>query len=119
MPHTKKPKAPRDYPGRLTRDEYYALPAARRWLYAMRTKSDLLELWRSCRKKRCRRARACHGDELCYQRPIAADLKSPNLGQPDFEFSYKYPKELDEPFVDLENLPYNSLIKPPPLRRRK
>jgi hypothetical protein len=46
-------------------------------------------------------------------------LKNPNLGQPGFEFSYKYPQELDEPFVDLENLPYNPLIKPPPLRRRK
>jgi hypothetical protein len=119
MPHAKKIKVPRDYPGGLTRDEYYALPAARRWLHAMRAKSDLLELWRSCSKKPCRRARACRGDERCYLRPRQADLKNPNLGQPGFEFSYKYPQELDEPFVDLENLPYNPLIKPPPLRRRK
>jgi hypothetical protein len=119
MPHAKKLKVPRDYPGRLTRDEYYALPAARRWLHAMRAKSDLLELWRSCRKKPCRRARACRGDERCYTRPMQADLKNPNLRQPGFEFSYKYPKELDEAFVDLENLPHNPLIKPPLLRRRK
>jgi hypothetical protein len=119
MPHAKKIKAPRDYPGRLTRDEYYALPGSQRWLYAMRAKSDLLELWRSCSKKPCRRARACQGDKLCHQRPFEADLKSPNLGRPDFVFRYKYPKELDEPFVALENLPFNPLIKPPPLRRRK
>ncbi len=31
----KKPKAPRDYPGRLTRDDYHALPSAQRWLLAM------------------------------------------------------------------------------------
>jgi hypothetical protein len=119
MTHAKKTKAPRDYPGRLTRDEYYALPSAQRWLYAMRAKSDLLELWRSCSKKPCRRARACRGDKLCYQRPLEADFKSPNLGRPDFAFRYKYPKELDEPFVDLDNLPFNPRLKPPPLRRRK
>jgi hypothetical protein len=33
--------------------------------------------------------------------------QSPNLGQPGFAFKYKYPKELDEAFVDLENLPFN------------
>src|ERR1051326_106435 len=109
MQQTKKTTAARDYPGRLTRDAYYALPAWPRGLLAIRAKSDLLELWRSCRKKRCRRARACHGGKLCYQRPIEADLKNPNLGQPGFEFSYKYPKELDEPFADLEHLPYNQI----------
>ena len=72
MAHTNKSKVPRDYPGRLTRDEYYALPSAQRWLYAMRAKSDLLELWLTCRRKRCRRARACLGDDRCWLRPIAA-----------------------------------------------
>jgi hypothetical protein len=120
MPHAKakKPKAPRDYPGRLTRDEYYALPSAQRWLYAMRAKSDLLGLWRDCRRKRCRRAHACMGDQLCYQRPMLPDLKNPNLGRPDFKFSYSYPKELDEPFAILEHLPSNTLLKPPALRRK-
>ena len=119
MPHARKPKAPRDYPGRLTRDEYYALPMPQRWLLAMRAKSDLLELWQTCSNKRCKRARSCFGDERCYSRPLQADLKNPNLGRPDFEFSYKYPKELDEPFAILEHLPSNPLLKPPVLRRQK
>jgi len=119
MPYAKKPKVPRDYPGRLTRDEYYALPSAQRWLYAMRAKSDLLELWRTCRRKRCRRAHACMGDQLCHHRPMEADLNNPNLGRPDFEFSYSLPKELDEPFAILEHLPFNRLLKPPVLRRQK
>ena len=119
MPHAKKEKAAHDYPGGLTREEYYALPSAQRWLLAMRAKSDLLELWQTCSNKRCHRAHACQGDERCWLRPLEADLKNPNLGQPDFEFSYKYPKELDEAFVLLENLPHNPLLKPPVLQRRK
>jgi hypothetical protein len=83
----------------------------------MRAKSDLLELWRTCSKKPCRKHHACHGDKLCYQRPMEADLKNPNLGRPDFVFSYKYPKELDEPFAILEHLPHNPLLKPPRLKR--
>jgi hypothetical protein len=116
MTHAKKPKAPRDYPGRLTKDEYYALPSAQRWLLAMRAKSDLLALWRSCSKKPCRKARACRGDERCYTRPMQADLKNPNLGQPDFKFSYHYPEDLDEPFAILEHLSSNPLLKPPKRR---
>jgi hypothetical protein len=119
MPHAKKPKAPRDYPGRLTCDEYYALPSAQRWLLAMRAKSDLLELWRTCSKKPCKHAHACQGDERCWLRPVLPDLNNPNLGRPDFKFSYSYPKELDEPFATLEHLPHNRLLKPPVLRRQK
>ena len=48
---------------------------------------------------------------------MEADLKNPNLGRPDFEFSYNYPKELDEPFAILEHLPHNRLLKPPKLKR--
>jgi len=119
--HAKKVKAPRAYPGGLTYDEYYALPGGQRWLLAMRAKSDLLGLWQTCSKKPCQHAHACRGDDRCWLRPLEADFKSPNLGQPDFEFSYQYPKELDEAFVLLENLPHNPLIKPPPelLRRRQ
>jgi hypothetical protein len=113
MADTKKHKAPRDYPGRLTRDEYYALPSAQRWLLAMRAKSDLLELWRTCSKKRCQRARSCQGDERRWLRPAEADLKNPDLGRPDFEFSYKDPEELKEPFAILEHLPFNTLLAPP------
>jgi hypothetical protein len=119
MPRTNKPKTPRDYPGALTRDEYYALPAAQRWLLAMRAKSDLLGLWETCRRDRCKRARACLGDDRCWLRPAEADLKNPNLNRPDFEFSYSYPKELDEPFAILEHLPHNPSLKPPALRRQK
>jgi hypothetical protein len=32
MLHAKNPKAPPDHPGRLTRDECYALPSAQRQL---------------------------------------------------------------------------------------
>ena len=113
MTHARTMKVPRDYPGGLTRDEYYALPSAQRWLYAMRAKSDLLELWRTCSKKPCRKHHACLGDERCWLRPVEADLKNPNLGRPDFEFSYDYPKELDAPFAILEHLPFNPLLKPP------
>ena len=119
MTHAKKVQAPRAYPGGLTYDEYYALPGWQRWLLAMRAKSDLLELWRTCSKTPCRHARACRGDKQCWLRPLEADFKSPNLGRPDFEFSYEYPKELNEAFVLLENLPFNPLIKPPALPLRK
>jgi len=118
MPSATKLKTPRDYPGRLTRDEYYALPVARRWLYAMRAKSDLLELWRTCSKKPCQHARTCQGDDQCWLRPSEADLKNPNLGRPDFVFSYHDPKELDEPFAILEHLPFNPRLKPPARKRR-
>jgi putative transposase len=59
------------------------------------------------------------GDQLCHQRPMEADLNNPNLGRPDFQFSYSFPKELDEPFAILEHLPFNRLLKPPVLRRQK
>ena len=113
MPHANKTKVPRDYPGRLTREEYYALPTPQRWLYAMRAKSDLLELWRTCSKKTVPEHHACHGDKLCYRRPMQADLKTPNRGRLDFVFSHHYSKELDEPFAILEHLPHNPLLKPP------
>jgi len=118
MPHAKTIKTPRDYPGGLTRDAYYALPAAQRWLLAMRAKSDLLGLWRTCSKKPCRKAHACQGDERCWLRPAEADMKNPNLNRPDFEFSYDYPKELDGPFAILEHLPFNPRLKPPKLGSR-
>ena len=46
---------------------------------------------------------------------MEADLRNPNLGRPDFEFSYSYPKELDEPFAILEHLAFNPMLKPPRL----
>lgn len=118
MPRANKLKAPRDYPGRLTKDEYYALPTPRRWLYAMRAKSDLLELWRTCSKKPCRKHHTCQGDERCWLRPAEADLKNPNLGRPDFVFSYRRPKELHEPFAILEHLPFNPSLEPPARKSR-
>ncbi len=51
---------------------------------------------------------------LCFANPPTCYvLKNPNLGRPDFKFSYSYPKELDEPFAILEHLPFDPLPKPP------
>jgi hypothetical protein len=91
MPHVKKLKVPRHYPGRLTRDEYYALPAARRWLHAMRAKSDLLELWRSCSKKPCRRAGVCRGDERWLPAAEAGRLEKSESGAAGFRVQLQIP----------------------------
>jgi hypothetical protein len=78
---------------------------------AARAQSDLLELWRSCRKKFCRRAHACLGDERCRLRPFEADLNNPNLGRPDFQFNYRRPEALRKPSAILDQLPF--LPEPP------
>jgi len=98
----------RTYPGRLTQEEWLKTPVDRRCLLAARAQSDLLGLWRSCDKKPCRRAHTCHGDARCKSRPWQADLKNPNLGRPDFRFSYRIPEELDEAYWILDSLPYRS-----------
>jgi hypothetical protein len=79
-----------------------------RCLLAARAQSDLLGLWRSCDKKPCRRAHTCHGDEQCRKRPRQADLNNPNLGRPDFRFSYRIPEELNTAYWILDSLPYQS-----------
>jgi hypothetical protein len=96
----------RTYPGRLTREQWLKLSIAQRHLMAARAESDLLGLWRACRKKPCRRAHACRGDERCKARPYEADYKSPNFGQPDFEFSFHFPGHLRLPAAILDHLPF-------------
>jgi hypothetical protein len=98
----------RTYPGRLTREEWLKRPVDERCLLAARAQSDLLGLWRSCDKKPCRRAHACHGDEQCKKRPVQADLKNPNLGRQDFRFSYRIPEELNTAYWILDSLPHQS-----------
>jgi hypothetical protein len=94
------------YPGRLTREQWLKLTIAARGLLAARAGSDLLGLWRTCRKKPCRRAHACCGDARCKSRPYAADFNNPNFGQPDFEFSFSYPAHLCLPSAIVDQLPY-------------
>ena len=102
----------RTYPGRLTREDWLKRSVQERLLLAARAESDLLELWRSCRKKPCRRAHACRGDKRCRSRPYEADFKNPNFGRPDFEFSYCDPDHLRVPSAILDRLPF--LREPPP-----
>lgn len=97
----------RTYPWRLTREEWLALSSRQRMLLAKRAESDLLELWRTCRKKPCRRAHACLGDERCKLRPYEADWKNPNFGQPDFEFSFHYPDHLCSPSALIRYLQFD------------
>ena len=96
----------RTYPGRLTREQWLKLSIAQRRLLAARGESDLLGLWRSCRKKPCRRAHACCGDEQCKLRPYQADYKNPNFGRPDFQFSFRFPEHLRLPSAILDHLPF-------------
>jgi hypothetical protein len=98
----------RTYPGRLTREQWLTLSKSQRRLLAARAESDLLGLWRTCRKKPCRRAHACHGDERCKSRPYESDFKSPNFGQPDFEFNFHFPDHLLFPSSILDHLPLQS-----------
>jgi hypothetical protein len=101
----------RMYPGRLTRDQWLRISSRRRLRLIKRAESDLLELWRSCSKKPCRRAHACLGDERCPLRPWLADLNHPNRGDPGFVFSFHYPDRLVAPKQVLKYLQFG----PPPL----
>jgi hypothetical protein len=96
----------RTYPGRLNRGEWLRISSRRRLLLIKRAESDLLELWRTCSKKPCRRAHSCLGDERCPSRPWLADLNHPNRGQPDFVFSFRYPDRLVFPKQVLKYLQF-------------
>jgi hypothetical protein len=96
----------RDYPGRLTREQWRALTSEQRRALASRAQSDLLKLWRGCTKKVCRRAQTCSGDaEKCKSRPWLADLRSRDLGRPDYQPSFALPEQVREPWAMLEVLP--------------
>ena len=60
----------RDYPGRLTREEWRALSHEKRHELARRAQCDLLGSFRFCTNKRCRRARSCAAVDpgACAQR---------------------------------------------------
>ena len=103
----------RTYPGRLTRQQWLKLSVAQRRLLAACAESDLLGLWRCCRKKPCRRAHACRGDESCKLRPYQADYRNPNFGQPDFQFSFRFPDRLLIPSAMLDHLPFERAPPPP------
>jgi hypothetical protein len=96
----------RTYPGRLTREEWLKLSIRQRCVLAARADADLLELWRSCSKKPCRRAHVCQGDERCTIRPRLADFRNPNFGQPDFVSSYRFPQHLRIPSAILNHLAF-------------
>jgi len=101
----------RTYPGRLTQEQWLQRTVRQRSVLAARAAADLLELWRGCSKKPCRRAHACHGDERCTIRPHLADFRNPNFGQPDFVSSYRSPDHLRVPFAILDHLAF---WRPPP-----
>lgn len=96
----------RTYPGRLTQEQWLKHTVWQRHVLAARAAADLLELWRGCTKKPCRRAHACHGDERCRIRPRLVDFENPNFGQPEFVSSYRSPEHLSIPFAILDHLAY-------------
>ena len=60
----------RSFPGRLTLEEWLAIPFRKRIPLVWRAQCDLLGSFRFCAKKRCRRLRTCCGDDpqACRQR---------------------------------------------------
>jgi hypothetical protein len=60
----------RNFPGRLTLEEWLACPLQARIDLVWRAQCDLLGSFRFCANKRCRRARTCCGNdpEACRQR---------------------------------------------------
>ena len=68
----------RNYPGRLTREEWRALPRAQRHDLARRGQCDVLGSFRFCTNKRCLRARSCRGDpNACYLKLWRLQKKKP------------------------------------------
>jgi hypothetical protein len=57
-------------PGRLTFEEWQAVPFLKRLALIKRAQCDLLGSFRFCADKRCRRARTCCGDDPdeCHER---------------------------------------------------
>jgi hypothetical protein len=64
------PIGKRSFPGRLTLEEWLAVPFRERIALVRRAQCDLLGSFRFCAKKRCRRERTCCGDDphACGQR---------------------------------------------------
>ena len=53
----------RSFPGRLTLEEWLAVPFRERMPLVWRAQCDLLGSFRFCTNKRCRRERTCCGDD--------------------------------------------------------
>jgi hypothetical protein len=60
----------RSFPGRLTLEEWMALPDRKRMNLIFRAQCDLLGSFRFCARKPCRRKRTCCGDnpQACWQK---------------------------------------------------
>jgi len=99
------------YPGRLTREQWLRRSMMERHVLIARAESDLLDLWKTCGRKSCRRAHACGGDEKCRLRPYLADFNNKNFGRPDYVFRFKYPAHLKLPRDIINQLPF---WQPPP-----
>jgi len=67
----------RSFPGRLTLEEWQALPFAERVEQVWRAQSDLLGSFRFCAGKRCRRERSCRGADPGTCRDERWNLKTP------------------------------------------
>jgi hypothetical protein len=67
------------YPGRLTAEEWRALPRDKRSELAKRAQCDLLGSFRFCTSKMCRRARSCSGDDpnACVTKLWQRERKKP------------------------------------------
>ena len=96
----------RTYPGRLTPEEWLRLPLKERLLIVDRAEADLLDMWRSCSKNRCRRAHACLGEKGCKGRAWEADFKHPDFGQPHFKSRFTVPKHVLLPSAIVMQLPF-------------
>jgi hypothetical protein len=83
----------RVYPGRLTLDEWQALPRDKRADLAKRAQCDLLGSFRHCTKKRCRRARSCFGDANACEKKL-------------WKLHKNAPKTLNREYARLARLPY-------------
>jgi hypothetical protein len=59
-----------NFPGRLTLEQWRAVPFLMRIDLIRRAQCDLLGSFRSCANKRCQRARTCFGDDplVCRER---------------------------------------------------
>jgi hypothetical protein len=55
------------YPGRRTFQQWQRLSYQERNAWVTQEKCDLLGLWKTCRKRRCRRDRTCRGSQFdCF-----------------------------------------------------
>ena len=83
----------RNYPGRLTHEQWLALPHNKRRDLAMRAQCDLMGSFRHCKHKLCRRARTCSGDANACLMKLWHLIKTK-------------PKTLLSEYARLEELPY-------------